>query len=194
MVALALRLRQSLPALTAQGARDKDGRRRGCLVNGLNLAVVGLSFWPAALACQRAAGDSAERALAEVAAAAEACGHPPTQAYVLAHLCREYYRVVCDPARGADAAARAEALAAAHGLDHCGRCAAVCASRRAVAPRLPGGASVGFEVRALDSRAPRISGDWKGVDRSRARRSAETPLWPRGSLTQPMPGLASAAS
>ena len=120
-------------------------------MNGLNLAVVGLSFWPAALACQRAAGDAAERALAEVAAAAEACGHPPTQAYVLAHLCREYYRVVCDPARGADAAARAEALAAAHGLDHCGRCARRVAPRcRAAAPRR--------RVRGIRGQGPGLSG------------------------------------
>ena len=85
------------------------------------MAVVGLSFWPAALACQRISQDASELALAEVLAAAETCSHPPTRAYVLAHVCSDYYRVICDPVRGAAAAALADELAAEHGLTHCSR-------------------------------------------------------------------------
>ena len=122
VVTLARRLRQRLPRPShPDGDDDEDRRHRGCLVNGVYMAVVGLSFWPAALACQRLAQEACEPALAEVLAAAEACCHPPTRAYVLAYVCRDYYRVICDPARGAAAAALAEELAAEHGLMHCDR-------------------------------------------------------------------------
>jgi hypothetical protein len=119
VVVLARRLHQSLPSLTAQ--TDKEGRQRSPLMNGVNMAVVALSLWPAALACQRVSKDATEKVLTDVMAATDACDHPPTRAYVLAHLCREYYRVICDPARGADAASQAQALASAHGLAHCSR-------------------------------------------------------------------------
>jgi hypothetical protein len=120
VVALARRLRQRLQRPIPHDD-DDDRRRRSCLVNGVHMAVVGLSFWPAALECQKISQDASEQALAEVLAAAETCCHPPTRAYVLAHLCRDYYRVICDPARGAAAAALAEELAAEHGLTHCSR-------------------------------------------------------------------------
>jgi hypothetical protein len=123
VVGLARRLRQRLlhPTLHEKKNQDTGSSSKSCLVNGVHMAVVGLSFWPAALACQRLSSDCSETALAEVLAAAETCCHPPTRAYVLAHLCSDYYRVICDPARGAAAAALAEELAAQHGLIHCSR-------------------------------------------------------------------------
>ncbi len=120
VVALARRLRQRIQHVTLFDKKDLDNSCRSGLVNGVHMAVVGLSFWPAALACQRLSHDS-ELALAEVLAAAETCCHPPTQAYVLAHVCSDYYRVICDPTRGAAAAALAEELAGQHGLMHCSR-------------------------------------------------------------------------
>ena len=119
VVDLARRLRQCLPSRTVRD--DGEGQGSASLVNGVHMAVVGLSFWPAALACQRAPREASEAALAEVLAAAEACRHPPTRAYVLAHLSSDYFRIICDPVRGANAAALAEELATNHGLLHCNR-------------------------------------------------------------------------
>jgi hypothetical protein len=109
-------------AALAQRVRDARAREPAAgapaLINGVHLGLVAESFWPAALACRHEMARAAAAA-EEVLAAAEACGHPPTLCYVIAHLCRDYLRVIGDAARCAALTARAEALAAQHSLTHC---------------------------------------------------------------------------
>jgi hypothetical protein len=87
------------------------------VANGVHIAAVTAAYLPAALACRKnlpAAAAAAEEVLRE---AEEAC-HPPTLCYVLAHLCRDYLRVVGDSVRCELLAQRAEALATAMQLPH----------------------------------------------------------------------------
>ena len=121
VVALARRLRQYHPLLAPRDISEKEKHNSSSLVNGVHMTVIGLSFWPAALACLRAPREISESALEEVLAAAESYHHPPTCAYALANLSINYFRVICDATRGTIAADQSEELAVTHGLLHCSR-------------------------------------------------------------------------
>jgi hypothetical protein len=97
------------------------------LANGVHITVVALSLWPAALARQGELDAAATRA-ATALEAAEACGHPPTLCYSLAHLSKDYYMLVGDLDAGESLAARASELAERHQFAHCRRL--VAAARR----------------------------------------------------------------
>ncbi len=99
------------------------GEPRGAqgLVNGVHTEVVALALWPAALACQRSPAEEVEAALEEALACAAACPHPLTRCCALTSLCREYFCIAGDRARGMALAERAQRLAAKLGLGHCSR-------------------------------------------------------------------------
>ena len=118
--------RQAAPSSTGTsgpGAVSGRGDARGAqgLVNGVHMDVVGLALWPAALACQRCPAEEAEAALEEVLACAEACQHPLTRCCALTSLCREYFCIAGDRARGVALADQAQGLATTHSLGHCSR-------------------------------------------------------------------------
>ncbi len=110
---------------------EGDARGAQGLVNGVHMDLVGLALWPAALACQRCQAEEAEAALEEVLACTEACQHPLTRCCALTSLCREYFCIAGDRARGAALAEQAQRLATTHSLGHCSRSeSARCAASR----------------------------------------------------------------